>query len=226
MIVEQYVHTLIPHDPEFCPKREQVSRFVDDLARLWAAPLDADLTVLKPSGRVRSFRNPFTGETTTIPAKDSVPLDSTAELGRIIGTLDEYVVAMDGQGPPTLPAFPLYVNGVPFADGDTYGFSVRCCVEAQPVSMSNLDDEETEHDLPFFGEPCRKRSGSALFRHPLTSVLLEVANASCARFWVEFEFGRWLLPKIDDSLEILDPAITGLANRCFGLEFAQGFHHF
>ena len=36
-------------------------------------------------------------------------------------------------------------------------------------------------------------------------VLMEVANASCGGFWIEFEFGRWLLPKIDDSLEILDP---------------------
>ena len=102
MIVEQYVHTLIPHDPQFCPRREQVSRFVDGLARLGAAPLDADVKVLKPSGRVRSFTNPFTGETKTIPAKDTVPLDSTADLGRIIGTLDEYIVALEGHGPPTL----------------------------------------------------------------------------------------------------------------------------
>ena len=92
--------------------------------------------------------------------------------------------------------------------------------------MSDLDDEETGCDVPFFGKPCGKQSRTALFRHPLTGALIEVANASCARFWVEFEFGKWLLPKIDDSLNILDPAITDLTDQCFGLAFAQGFHHY
>jgi len=225
MIVEQYVHTLIPQDAQFCPKPEQVRCFVDGLSTLGAAPRNAELKIVKPSGRLRSGTHPLTGEIITIPGKELIAVDSSANISRVVSSLDQYEVAMEGQGPPTLPAFPMYdLNGAAFVD--TYGFSVRCCVEAQPVSMSNLGDEETGDDLPFFGEPCRKPSGSALFRHPLTSVLMEVANASCARFWVEFEFGRWLLPKIDNSLEILNPAITGLANRCFGLEFAQGFHHF
>jgi hypothetical protein len=225
MTVEQYVHTLIPHDAQFCPKPEQVKRFIDGLSKLGAAPLDAEFKIVKPSGRHRSGTHPLTGETITIPGKEIIAVDSSANISRIVSTLDQYEVAMDGQGPPSLPAFPLYdVNEAPSAG--TYGFIVRCCVEAQPVSMSNLGDEETGYDVPFFGGPCRKQSETALFRHPLTNVLMEVPNASCARFWVEFEFGRWLLPKIDDSLEILDPAITDLANQCFGLEFAQGFHHF
>ena len=41
MIVEQYVHTLIPQDAQFCPKAEQVSRFVKGLTNLGAAPLDS-----------------------------------------------------------------------------------------------------------------------------------------------------------------------------------------
>jgi hypothetical protein len=56
--------------------------------------------------------------------------------------------------------------------------------------------------------------------------LIEVASASCSRFWIEFEFGRWLLPNIESSLDILDPAITKLAAESFRLSFAQGFHHF
>lgn len=224
MIVEQYVHTLIPQNAQFWPKPEQVSRFVDGLTLLGAAPLTAELKILKPSGRVRSFTDPLTGEMRTIPSKEIIALDNAANLGRVISTLDQYVLAIEGQGPPTVPAFPLYVNGALFAD--TYGFSVHCCVEAEPVSMSDLGDEETGCDELFFGKPYRKQSGPALFRHPRTSVLIEVANAGCARFWVEFEFGKWLPPKIDDSLNILDPAITDLANQCFGLAFAQGFHHY
>ncbi|SRR6266436_1879859 len=224
MIVEQYVHTLIPQDTQFCPKPEQVSRFVDSLTKLGAAPLDAELKILKPSGRVRSFTDPLTGEIRTIPGKEIIALDSAANLGRTISTLEQYVLVMEGHGPPTLPAFPLYVDGIPFTE--TYSFSVQCCVEAEPVSMSDLGDEESGDDAPSFGTPCAKQSGNGLFRHPLTSAPIEVANASCARFWVEFEFGKWLLPKIDDSLNIVDPAITGAANQCFGLTFAQGFHHF
>ena len=97
-----------------------------------------------------------------------------------MSTLDQYVLAIEVTDLLPLTAFPLYVDGPRFAD--TYGFSVHCCVEAEPVSMSDLGDEEAGYDVPFFGKPCGKRRGTALFRHPLTSVLIEVANASCARF--------------------------------------------
>src|SRR5713226_3399320 len=160
MIVEQYLHTLIPQDAQFCPKPEQVSRFVDGLTKLGAAPLDARLKILKPSGRVRSFTDPLTGATRTIPGKEIVALDSAANLGLIINTLDQYVLAMEGHGPPTLPAFALYVSGAP---SDTYAFSVHCCVEAGPVSMCDLGDEQSDNDEPVFGEPCLKQSGTGLF---------------------------------------------------------------
>jgi hypothetical protein len=224
MIVEQYVHTLIPQDAQFCPSPEQLTRFVDGLSKLGAAPLDAEFRIIRPSGRVRSFTDPLTGEIRTIPRKETIALDGAANLDRIISALDQYVFAMEGHGPPSLPAFPLYVNGAPFED--TYGFSVHCCVEAKPVSISDLGDEEARSDVPFFGQPCGEQRGNALLRHPLTSVPIEVANASSARFWIEFEFGKWLLPKIGDSLDILNPAIAHLASQCFGVTFTQGFHHF
>jgi hypothetical protein len=41
--------------------------------------------------------------------------------------------------------------------------------------------------------------------------LIEVANAGRARFFVEFELGKWLLPNIGSSL----------ATRSFALPFAQ-----
>jgi hypothetical protein len=167
MTVEQYVHTLIPQDAQFCPKSEQVTRFVEGLTKLGAAPLDAEFKIVKPSGRLRSGTHPLTGETITIPGKEIIAVDSSANISRIASTLDQYEVAMEGQGPPSLPPFPLYdVNEAPFVG--TCGFIVRCCVEAQPVSMSNLGDEETGYDVPFFGDPCRKQSEIALFRHPLT----------------------------------------------------------
>src|SRR5215469_7324154 len=136
MIVEQYVHTLIPQDAQFCPQPDRVTRFVDGLSKLGAAPLDAEFKIIKLSGRLRLGTNPVTGETITILGKEIIAVDSSANISSIVSTLDQYKVAMDGQGPPTLPAFPLYdVNEAPF--GGTYGFIVRCCVEEQSVSMSN-----------------------------------------------------------------------------------------
>ncbi len=52
--------------------------------------------------------------------------------------------------------------------------------------------------------------------------MIKVPKAVCARFWIEFKFGNWLIPKIDNSLDLLSPSIPMLANQSFGLGFAQG----
>ena len=70
-----HVHTLISQDAQFCPMPDQVRRFVDGLSRLGAAPPNAELKVVKPSGGVRSFTDPLTGEIRTIPDREFIPLD-------------------------------------------------------------------------------------------------------------------------------------------------------
>jgi hypothetical protein len=221
-MAEQYVHTLIPREAQYVPNPEQIIRFCDGLSALGAAPLNLKLSLMKPSGRVRSFTNPLTGGTRSIPANDRVTLESTASLVSTIGTLQQYFVALEGQGPPTLPPFALYLNDAPFAG--SYGFIVRCRLRNEPVSMSDLAGEQTGDEVPSFGEPCGTHHAMGLFRHPVTSERIEVANAACARFWLEFEFGKWVVPKIANSLNILDSAIVGLANDSYGLGFAQGCH--
>jgi hypothetical protein len=223
MIVEQYVHTLIPNDPRFSPTAEQIVHFLEGLSALGAAPLNPELLVLKPSGRLRTFSDPMTGETRSFPANDRVTVKSTADLAPTIDVLQHYYVALEGQGPPRLPPFPLYFEDAPVTRN--YGFTAACCLRPEPVSMSDLGDEQTEGEIPSFGEACTALRGTALFRHPATEELIEVTDAGCARFWVEFEFGKWLLPHIGSSLEILDPTITELATVSFALPFAQGFHH-
>jgi hypothetical protein len=221
-MAEQYLHTLIPADANFVPSPEQVKHFIDALSRLGAEPLNDRLFLVKPSGRLRTFKDPMTGEARSIPAHERVVLASTADLPSAIGTLQEYFVAMDGDGPPRVPAFPLYFEDVPFSA--TYGFVVRCCLKPEPVSMSCLADHQTGSDVPLFGQPCSQQN--ALFRHPDSGVLIEVADAGSARFWVEFEFGKWLMPKISSSLNILDPSILATADRAFSMHFSQGFHLF
>jgi len=224
MIIEQYVHTLIPSDPKFAPTPEQIARFLEELLALGAAPQDSALLVLKHPGRVRSFKHPLTGETKSIPAYDRVALQNASELASAIGSAQHYFVSLDGQGPPNLQPFPLYHEGALFTE--RYGLIVRCCLRPEPVSMSDMGDEKTGSQLPGFGEVCSPNNATGLFCHPVTNEPIEIPHASCARFWVEFEFGKWLLPKIGNSLDILDPAIANLATSSFGLPFAQGCHHF
>lgn len=221
-MAEQYLHTLIPSDANFVPRPEQVKHFIDALSRLGAEPLNSTLILVKPSGRLRTFTDPITGEPRSIPGNERVVLESTADLPPAIGTLREYLVAVDGDGPPRVPAFPLYLEDAPFTE--TYGFAVRCCLKSERVSMSCLADDQTGSDVPIFGEPCSKQD--ALFQHPATGELIEVANVGSARFWVEFEFGKWLMPKIGSSLNILDPSILATADHAFSTHFTQGFYLF
>ena len=219
---EQYLHTLIPTDPAFVPTSEQVGQFFDGLFTLGAEPLNWKLLLVKPSGRVREFKNPLTGEVKSIPVNDRVPVEHLADLPSAIGTLGQYFVTLDGQGPPRKPPFQVYHENSPFTK--TYGFTIRCHLKPQSVSMSDLGEEQSGKEVPFFGEPCSRRD--ALFRHPVSGELIEVLQAGSARFWVEFEFGKWLLPKIDDSLDILDPSIAAMADQAFSATLKQGFHSF
>jgi hypothetical protein len=212
-MAEQYVHTLIARDPAFAPAPEQIVAFFDGLANVGASPTSARLILMTPSGRLRFFSDPLTGEKKSFPAHDRVVLVGTADLSPMIRPLQQYFVSLDGQGPPRRPPFVLYHNGAPF-EGE-YGFTVRCRLRAEPVCMS---------DLPEFGQACTTFGEAGLFRNPANGAVIEVAGAGCARFWIEFEFGKWLLPKIEDSLEILDPAIVTLANQVFAIAFAQGLH--
>jgi hypothetical protein len=215
---EQYVHLLISKDSGFAPEVEQVVRFCDGLAEMGAMPVNPKRFLLRPSGRVRTFTNPLTGEKKSFPVNDAIAFVTTTDLLSLIGALQQYAVVLDGKGPPPLSPFPLLFNDSPFTEN--YGFTVRCVSRPQPVSMFDSNSPE----LPSFGEPCERHDEAGLFRHPVSNELIKVAHAGCARFWIEFEFGRWLMPQIHDSLAILDSRIATLAAVVFGLEFAQGFH--
>jgi len=219
---EQYLHTLIPTDATFVPRPEQIVQFLDGIFALGAEPLKWNLLLAKPSGRVREVKNPLTGEANQIPLNDRVPIENPSDLPSHIADLEEYYVALAGEGPPRTPPFPVYYEDSPFTK--TYSFAVRCFLKPRPVSMSDLGDERIGEEMPFFGQRSSRRD--ALFRHPVSGELIEVSNAGSARFWVEFEFGKWLLPKITDSLNILDHSIDAMADQAFSVFFRQGFHTF
>ena len=138
----------------------------------------------------------------------------------LIETLQDYSVSLEGQGPPKVAPFQVYANGRPSAEN--YSFIVRCCLRKELVSMSEPGVREGIQ----FGFPCDASNEALLLRHPRSGKVFQRANAGCARFWIEFEFGRWLLPKIDGVLELLDSSIVVTAEKAFRLAFEQGFHTF
>lgn len=102
--------------------------------------------------------------------------------------------------------------------------TVRCERRPEAVSTSAWDVEagSYRHDIPEFGSACKNNVRNGIFSNPWTGDAIEVADAGCARFWIEFEFGRFIYPKMTNGLEVLSPPIVLGAEQCFRAKFAQG----
>ena len=107
-----------------------------------------------------------------------------------------------------------------------YHVGVTCFVSSQFRSTSDLHEEsKSGRQAIAYGEPCGGEGSDGLFSHPSNLKLIVVPRAGRARFWVQFELGKFLFPKInDDSLEILHPQIAADAEHIFGVKFVQGCH--
>lgn len=211
----QYSHLLIPEHRDFTPQPAQVAAFFEGLVALNSAPLEATVRIAKSSGKVRTAVNPVTGETLSIPVRDFASLGSISDIPEQLTALDDYDIIMSGHGPAKLPPFTLYT----FTESEekefkaTYGYEVRCSLRPVVVSMCQT---------PPFGSPCPSEMRTGIFRHPQTGATIEVPNAACARFWIEFQFGNWLFPKIGNHSNLLEPSILSNAMHTFGTGFAQG----
>jgi hypothetical protein len=216
--MSEYTHTLIPSRPDYAPEPEQVGAFLDALVKLGSAPLQAKLTVGKLSGEFRSGVNPFTHKTESWPIYDHVKLADVASLTKALKALDDYIIQMAGLGPPRVQPLTFDFRGA-------YGFCVHCRLHAQSVSTSDWHDNGSlKHKVASFGTSCDSKNRMGIFYHPKTLKLIEVPGAGCARFYIEFEFGKALFPEIADRLDIIEPSILDLARQHFEIEFVQGCH--
>jgi hypothetical protein len=227
--MEQYIHTLIPVDAEFAPESTQVAGFLSQLASQFEfSPIPApgaasQLIVAKPSGRVRWGTNPMTGEKASIPDHDRWNLERFEDIAALIQGSHHYTVSQSGQWlGKDMPVVLLQTNGAPFEG--KYLCAVSCESRPQPVSTSAWDVEAgpNTRNVPTFGSECEGTMKSGIFPNPWTGAAIEVADAGCARFWIEFAFGRFIYPKITNGLEVLNPALVLEAEQCFNTKFAQG----
>lgn len=213
----EYSHTLIPSQIDFVPTPQQVASFLSSLADLGATPLNPEIAVSKPSGKVRTFKNPITGNVDTFAMHESKALDDFAVVADALTSLVDYYVSIAGEGPPKLTALAFEFTG-------PYEFIVRCSLRPEVVSMSDWHDEvRIQRKAEFFGARCSPNDRLGIYFNPYTLEVIEVPNAGCARFWIEFEFGN-LFPSIKDRLDLIDPAIVEVAEKEFAIKFVQGCH--
>ena len=214
----EYTHTLVPDRVDFVPDPKQVSSLMASLVSMGAAPLKPSITVSKLSGKVRSAVNPFTGETLTFPMRKVKELKGLTGVPVALKGLDDYNLTITGKGPPTMPAFEFDFKG-------EYDFLVTCRLRQDVVSTSDPHDEvPVKQTAEFFGRPCAPKNRMGIFHNPNTLKVIKVPKAGCARFCIEFEFGKMLFPPIEDRLDLIEPAIIEAAAREFGIKFAQGCH--
>jgi hypothetical protein len=211
----QYTHLLIPENVDFAPEPEHVAAFLERLIGISSAPIDATVKVGKLSGNVRTGTDPLTGARISIPRREFVNVQGVSEIVGHIAGLNDYDAVISGSGPAEVPPFKLYsiTDSGESEFGETYGYDVYCHLRKGVVSTC---------ETPAFGSPCQPTRVSGIFRHPNTGEAIEVPNAACARFWIGFQFGKWLFPKIENNLKLLEPKILATATEELGVRFAQG----
>ena len=212
----EYTHTLIPIEVDFVPVPEQVGTFFSSLVSIGAAPLNPAISVAKVLGKVDNYINPFTGESVSVLRRKSKKLNRVEAVARELESLNDYDVTLDGKGPPSVPAIVFDFEG-------SYDFAARCRLRAEVVSTSDWHgDVPIERKVEFFGQRCSPTNRLGIFHNPNTGEVIEVPNAGCARFWIEFEFGKMLFRSIDRSLDQIESKIVEAGERDFGVKFVQG----
>ena len=77
-----------------------------------------------------------------------------------------------------------------------------------------------------FDEPFAGTDRTGYFTDPYDLETIEVPEAGCARFWIEFELGNSVFPPEEafrrSRLDLLDPAVLAMATDAFGITLVQG----
>jgi hypothetical protein len=225
--MEQYAHLLISADPEFVPDPGQVAAFFNLILNSFGfrlvvkPPFEPGIIVLKPSDRVRKGTDPMTGEVITIPMRDRLVLRDSAEIVSSIHSLGEWTVGASGKWVLEKTPIELKVSDkMPFES--EYSSFVSCNQRPKPVCTGDWRGEFDGVMPEFtFGDPNSPIQSTGVFTQPWTGERVEVADAGSARFWIEFEFGKWLLPKVSDSFDVLRPELMTAIQSCFGTRFVQ-----
>jgi hypothetical protein len=216
--VEQYIHLLIARSDDFVPERSKLIEFCQRLIDNEVVPNAKGFSVSTPADQVRTMTNPFTGETVTFPTYAHQRLKSLSEFEAASAALANYCLHFEGMCRPELPPIPITTD-------DPYAVTIRCHVTAVPHSTSSIYDDYDS--ISRYDRPCPEAVSHGHFTDATTGETVEVPDGGRARFWIEFELGKWLFPSVKNgNLEVLHPRIIEWAQTSFGVPFAQGCHYF
>jgi len=237
-----YSHYLIAAEPSFRPSPDVIADFMSALIEQHHVAKDATINfavVAHEPGRARRVPNPFTGQVVEMPlpsrrAEKAKQLASAARIVDHATDQSEYDVSLSGTGIPSAPPLQIgYVEGSSWkkAMDGAYHLEISCRVRAHTVGLSHFEREEDMHgppDIskyrPRFDEDCSDEKQPGLFFHPELGAV-RIPNASCASFWIEFNYGKFIFPRASaGSVSVLSDSVLNLARKTFGQEFVQACH--
>jgi hypothetical protein len=226
--MEMYVHLLIAADPGFTPNVFDVASFFDQLQTEFGFECIRSkkdwmpgLTLFTSAERALTMKDSYTGEERSMKVPKTIELEKSSEIPSLISGEPKYGVRMSGRWPPNKPPIHLLLT-----DGTSFDQGLVCFVgcfqTAAPVCTGDWRGAEGSGAPEFvFGDQKGPIQPNGVFTNPWTGQRVEVPGAGSARFWVEFQFGKWLFPRINDNFDILSPALVATVEKCFGIAFIQ-----
>jgi hypothetical protein len=237
---EAYTHLLVSVSKTYRPTAEVVCRFLEWIIQAGAVGVDHKISfrkVVRVEPRFHDGPNTFTGKGTYrmwMPSRRRPHREDLSAVSQAVALAEqeqEYDVSVESTAPPTHP--PLDVGAVD-KNGDwqrweeAYYLAIRCRVRNCAVRLCPLKiGEDPNHRpvdayIPTFDEDCAEDELDGLFEHPLPSDPILIRNAGCARFWIEFEYGKWLYPRLkNNGVDVLDQAVVNAATDIFGTAFIE-----
>jgi hypothetical protein len=216
---ELYRHLLIPHDPAFSPELDSVARFFRELEVFDALPKETTFTVVTRTGETRAWgKNPNTGEVYYAPA---ININRFSELQPAVDSIRTeafFDLSASGWGPTAISPFDLY-------SADNYRTRQPGVLRQEPYEL-NVRCKLRQEITHFLHSPdCKcelKPDELAVFENPWNGEPIQTGALGCARFWIEFGIGDYLIPMVTDRLDTLDVRLVNTANHIFGIKFDQG----
>ena len=226
--MEQYSHLLIAADSEFVANTSQIVRFFDLLITDFQFQFVKSkedwmpgLIVTNSAEEIRISRNSYTGEEVPFKIPKRFELEHMDEIGPLIDGESRYDVKISGKWPTSDAPIKLLLDDKEPFEGDPICF-VSCSGRARPVCTGDWWGKRHLEECEFgFDDPASPVQSLGVFTHPWTGERVEVAEAGNSRFWVEFEFGKSLLPAMDGSFDVLKPRLVEVAEQCFGTKLIQ-----
>lgn len=226
--MEQYGHLLIAGDPTYVAQPAQVVGFFELMKGVFRFRFVKSKDEWLPGLRattsaedVRTMTNAFTGEKQTYRVPKWFELEDTSGVPALLESEPKYGVTMSGKwAPRDVPIQMLAADGTPL-NQDLVCF-VGCSQRGRPVCTGDWWGEAHGGECEFeFDNPENPIQSLGVFTHPWSGERVEVPGAGNSRFWIELEFGKFIIPKMDRSFDLLQPEFVEAAEKCFGVPLIQ-----